>query len=70
MADSQLYGLKQIAPVWGISVRHAQRLIKKYNIHVERIGPRGHIKMTYDKAQEIGKKLISSECRTLSLLQF
>lgn len=47
-----LEGLKQIAPIWGVSIRHAQRLIRNYSIDVERIGERGHIRISYEKALE------------------
>lgn len=63
---TELYGLKQIAPFLGVSVRHAKRLLKKYNIPLERNGPRGHIRMTPQKAIEIRQRIFS--CPTLSPL--
>ena len=55
--NSELYGLKQIAPILGYSIRQAQRLIKTHNIALDRAGKRGHIRMTLEKVVELKRVL-------------
>lgn len=54
----ELFGIKQLAPVWGCSERHAKRLIKERGIDLSgfRLSEKGRIRIPYEKALELKPK--------------